>query len=348
MRKASAPIAKAGVDRNTRASLKARGFGGRMEHRLQLFLDIFTSITLPILILVGLGYGLQRVIAFDLETLTKLQVYVLIPCAIVHFLVSANLPLADAIPSVWFTVVQFAAHFVMGWTAATAFGIRGAARTMLAITPGFNNSGNYGLPLIQLTFPPDYLLHQTIVLSMHMVLLASVGLWMMARHTSEQPKFFRTMFATPMIPAVLLGIGLKYYDVSLPGSLAIPLKLMGEAFTPLALFLLGAQLSGINGLGQRGSLTLALVLKLAAAPAITWGLAVAFGFPGDLTALFVLGSATPIGVMIAIFAAKYGTAPTLTASAVFLSTVLSALTVTAWIYAMQSAGLMPAALPQLQ
>ncbi len=322
--------------------------GPRTEHPLQLFLDIFTSITLPILVLVALGYGLQKLIAFDLETLTKLQVYVLIPCAIVHFLVSARLPLGDAVPSAWFTVVQFAAHFAAGWVAATAFGITGAARTMLAITPGFNNSGNYGLPLIQLTFPPDYLLHQTIVLSMHMVLLASVGLWMMARHSSEQPKFFRTMFATPMIPAVLLGLTLKYYDVSLPGSIAIPLKLMGEAFTPLALFLLGAQLTGINGLGQRGSLTLALVLKLVAAPAITWALAIAFGFPGDLTALFVLGSATPIGVMVAIFAAKYATAPTLTASAVFLSTVLSALTVTAWIYAMQSAGLMPAILPQLQ
>lgn len=315
---------------------------------MQLFIDIFSNITVPILLLVALGYGLQRQSNFDLATLSKLQVHALIPCAILHFLISANLPLANALPTVWFTVAQFAAHFAIGWLAAALFGIKGAPRTILALAPGLNNSGNYGLPLIQLTFPADYLLHQTIVLSMHMVLLASVGLWMMARHSAEKPRFFATMFGTPMIPAVLLGLVLKGYEVELPKALALPLKLMGEAFTPLALFLLGAQLASVTALGERGPLSLALFLKLIAAPAITWGLSVACGFPGDLTALFVLGSATPVGVMVAVFAAKYGTAPSLTASTVFLSTVLSALTVTAWIYAMQSAGLMPAMLPQPQ
>ncbi|MDZ4792502.1 MAG: AEC family transporter [Hyphomicrobiales bacterium] len=309
---------------------------------MQLFTGILTSITLPILLLVALGYGVQSRAKFDLATLSKLQIYVLIPCAILHFLVSARLPLGDALPTVWFTVLQFAAHFAVGWALAVAFGVTGPARTILALVPGFNNSGNYGLPLIQLTFPPDYLLHQTIVLSMHMVLLASVGLWMMARHSEEKPKFLQTVFATPMIPAVALGLALKGMDVTLPVALAIPLMLMGEAFTPLALFLLGAQLAGVTAIGERGPLALGLMLKLIAAPAITWGLSMLCGFSGELTALFVLGSATPVGVMVAVFAARYNTAPALTASTVFISTVLSALTVTAWIFVMQMAGLMPA------
>lgn len=308
---------------------------------MQLFLDIFSNITLPILVLVALGYGVQKRFAFDLPTLSKLQVYVLIPCAILHFLTSAKLPLLDALPTVWFTVAQFAAHVALGWAVATAFGLRGAARTIVALGPGFNNSGNYGLPLIQLTFPPDYLLHQTIVLSMHMVLMASVGIGMMARHSAEKPNLLQTLFSTPMIPAVIVGMALKAGDVTFPTAIALPLKLMGEAFTPLALFLLGAQLVGSMSGGERTPLALGLILKLAAAPAVTWAMSVACGFPGDLTALFVLGSATPVGVMVAVFAARYGCAPSLTASTVFISTVLSALTVTAWIYAMQSAGLMP-------
>ncbi len=313
---------------------------------MQLFISIFSNITLPILVLVALGYGVQRRFAFDLPTLSKLQVYVLIPCGILHFLTSAKLPLADALPTVWFTVAQFAAHLALGWAVATAFGLRGPVRTIVALGPGFNNSGNYGLPLIQLTFPPDYLLHQTIVLSMHMVLMASVGIWMMARHSAEKPNLLQTLFSTPMIPAVILGMALKAGDVSFPTAIALPLRLMGEAFTPLALFLLGAQLVGAMTGGERTPLALGLILKLAAAPAITWAMSVAFGFPGDLTALFVLGSATPVGVMVAVFAARYGCAPSLTASTVFISTVLSALTVTAWIFAMQMAGLMPT-MPQI-
>jgi hypothetical protein len=316
--------------------------GAREGAALELFLSILTNITLPILLLVALGFGVQKHSAFDIDTLSKLQVNVLIPAAILHFLISAKLPLWDALPTVWFTVAQFAAHYAFAWIVAAALGVSGAPRTMLAVATGFNNSGNYGLPLVQLTFAPDYLLHQTIVLSMHMVLLASVGLWLMARHGEHKPRFLATLLATPMIPAVALGLLLKAFEVTLPAAIAIPLRLMGEAFTPLALFLLGAQLAGVTANGGRGPVALAMLLKLAAAPAITWGLAVLCGFPADLTALFVLGAATPVGVMIAVFAARYRAEPGLTASMVFVSTALSALTVTAWIFIMQSAGLMPA------
>lgn len=309
---------------------------------MQLFYDIFTTITLPILLLAALGFSAQKYTFFDLPTLSKLQIYVLIPCGILHFLLSAKLPLHEALSAVWFTVAQFAAHSAIGFLAATLFGLKGSVRTILTLAAGFNNSGNYGLPLIQLTFPPDYLLHQTVVLAIHMVLFASFGLWMMARHGAEKPRFFDMMFGTPMIPAVIAGFILKELDVSLPVALALPLKLMGEAFTPLALFLLGVQLADVKANGGRAPLVLALIVKLALAPAVTWGLAVLAGFPGELTALFVLGAATPIGVMVAVFAARYDAEPNLTASMVFISTVLSALTVTAWIFLMKLAGLTPA------
>jgi predicted permease len=50
---------------------------------LQLFLEILTGITLPILGLVAVGYGVQRRLSFDLWTLTRLQVYVLLPGALI-------------------------------------------------------------------------------------------------------------------------------------------------------------------------------------------------------------------------------------------------------------------------
>ncbi len=309
---------------------------------MQLFYEIFTTITLPILLLVALGFGAQKYTAFDLPTLSKLQIYVLIPCGILHFLISTKLPLHEAWPAAWFTVAQFAVHCALGFVAATLFGVTGPARTILMLASGFNNSGNYGLPLVQLTFPPDYLLHQTVVLSMHTVLFATFGLWMLARHGAEKPGVWETVFGTPMIPAVIAGFALKELNVTLPVSLALPLKLMGEAFTPLALFLLGAQLAEVKANGGRVPLTLSLIVKLALAPAVTWGLAAYAGFPDELTALFVLGAATPIGVMVAIFAARYDTEPGLTASMVFVSTVVSALTITAWIFIMKLAGLMPA------
>jgi len=134
---------------------------------------------------------------------------------------------------------------------------------------------------------------------------------------------------------------LKGFEVSLPVAIAMPLQLMGDAFTPLALFLLGAQLTTVTAETARGPLASTAAIKLLAAPAVTWALAVATGFSDAMVAFFVVGTATPTGIMLAIFAAQYRAQPQFVSAIVFFTTVLSALTVTGWIFAMRLSGLMP-------
>ena len=89
----------------------------------------------------------------------------------------------------------------------------------------------------------------------------------------------------------------------------MPIQMMGSIFTPLALYTLGAQLAGGAKRDLRtGPLALVLVLKLLLAPAATWILALALGMPQGLTELFVVGAATPVGVLLAIYCAESSTA----------------------------------------
>lgn len=322
-----------------RGPLASANFHGNTA--LQLFISILLSIMTPILLLSALGFGVQRRLGLDLGTLSKLQVHVLIPAGILYFLLSAKLPLSDAWPTFWFTGVLFAAHFAIGWGGAALFGQQPTMRVLMGLAVAFPNSGNYGIPLIQLTMAPDYLLHQTIMLSVHMLLITTLGLWLISGQNGGKPSLLATLFATPIIPAVALGFALKGLEVELPQPLAIPLKLLGEAFTPLALFLLGAQLSATNGLSGRGMIMLSVVLKLAAAPLLTFAMAAAIGFTPDLIALFVLGTAIPTGVVLTVLATQYQTGANFAATTVFLSTVASTFTVTAWIYGLRLAGYLP-------
>jgi hypothetical protein len=298
---------------------------------------------LPILILVALGYGVQKRLQLDLVTLSKLQVHVLIPCAILYFLMSAQLPLKEAWPSLLFTLFLFAAHFTMGWLVGAAVTDNASLRALLGLATAFPNSGNYGIPLIQLTMPADFLLHQTVVLSVHMAVIATFGIWLLSLNNGGgvRQSFWSTLIATPMLPAVAAGFLLKGFEVKFPPSLSIPLRLMGEAFTPIALFLLGAQLSAIQGFGGRGIVTAAVALKLAAAPAVAFGLALLAGFPDSLAAFFALTSTIPTGVMLTVFAAPYPNAAGFVAAVVFFGTVFSAVTVALWIYGLKLAGYLP-------
>ena len=53
---------------------------------MALFIDILTKVTLPIIALVALGYLLQGKLKLDIGTLNRLQVYVVMPAFLVHFL----------------------------------------------------------------------------------------------------------------------------------------------------------------------------------------------------------------------------------------------------------------------
>ena len=306
---------------------------------MQLFLDILTGITLPILGLVALGYGVQRRMGFDVSTLTRMQVYVLLPGALIYFPSAAKLPLDAALPILWFSLLHFAFLFAIGWGMAALLGMGRNLCALMALSAFFSNSGNYGIPLIQLTFPEDYLLYQTVVLSLHSILIAPVALLAFQSRGEGKPGILKALFGTPLLPAAALGYLLKGYDVTLPTVFAVPLKLISDAFTPMALLLLGVQLASIEAKVERRPLLLGILLRLAIAPATAWAFAVLFGLPPHLTAYFVVSAAVPVGVLLAIFAQEHEAHPGLASMMVFLSTVVSALAVTGWVYAVRYAGL---------
>jgi malate permease and related proteins len=306
---------------------------------LQLFLDILTGITLPILGLVAVGYGVQMRFVFDVPTLTRLQVYVLVPAGLIWFPSSAKLPLASAWPVVWFSLLHFVFLFALGWVAAKALGMGRNVAGLMALVTLFSNSGNYGIPLVQLTFPEDYLLYQTVILSLHAILIVPMALIALPPSGGGLASFWGTLFGSPLLPAAALGFLLKGFEVTLPQVLAVPLRLVSDAFTPMALLLLGVQLAAIEVKVERAPLMLGILLRLVAAPASAWLFAALLGFPPNLTAFLVVSSAVPAGVLIAIFAAEFKAEPDLASMLVFISTVVSALAVTGWVYAVRYAGL---------
>ena len=111
-----------------------------------------------------------------------------------------------------------------------------------------------------------------------------------------------------------------------------PLQLLGAIFTPLALFTLGAQIAAAKSLRMEAlPQAVILTLKLAVSPLITLYLCRLMGVPLDVTQVMVVAAATPVGVLITIFAAELEAEPEFISTATVISTALSPLTVTAWI-----------------
>ncbi len=311
---------------------KSGGVGSR--GCMGLFLDILNDVTLPIIALVALGALLQGRLKLDVASLNRLQVYVVMPIFLVHFLATSKQPLSVVWPVFYVGIVLFLFLIPIGWLTVLLFRQRASLGPMMGLGTGYANVGFFGIPVTQLAFGPDYLIYMSVMTALTTILICTVGVALLAPSGDSIFSKLKTAFETPLIPAVFLGLALRGFEVEIPTVFAQPMKYVSQIFTPLALYSLGAQVAAskvvrLEWLPQ----ILILILKFLVAPALAWVLCAYMGFPRDVTNVIVVAAATPVGVLITIFAAEYKTEPEFISTAVVITTLLSPLFVTGWILA---------------
>ncbi len=300
---------------------------------MELFVEILSRVTLPIIDLAALGYALQPWLRLDIGTLTRVQVNVVMPAFLVHFLSTGKQPLDVVWLVATLSVIQFMILIPLGWLLVIVLRLRGSLGPIMGLGTAYANVGFFGIPVTQLAFGPEYLLHQSVLTAMMTILLCTLGVWLLSPAGGITAKL-RTAFETPLIPSVVLGLALRYLQIELPPVASQPLQLLGAIFTPLALYTLGAQIAAAKSLRVEALPQIViLVLKLGVSPLITLYLCHVMAVPMDVTAVMVVAAATPVGVLITIFAAELKAEPEFISTATVITTALSPLTVTAWIIA---------------
>lgn len=296
---------------------------------MMLFVEVVTRITMPIVLLIGFGFVLKRLVAVDVTTLNRLVIYATLPALLLISLAEANLPRAEVAALGVMTLAQFAVLLAIGWAAAAALRLPRAWWPVIALAAAFANTGNYGIPLIELAFGPALVPHQAIITTILTVLILTLGPLMLAAGRTSLRASLATAFRTPLLPAVGIGLALNALAIPIPDLLRYPLSLVGGANTPAALIALGAHL-GMGGslLAARGPVALAIGLRLVVGPFATFLLLLAIAVPAPLDDLFLVGAAAPVGVLLPIFCMEYGRDARGASAIVALSTALSPIAVT--------------------
>jgi predicted permease len=302
---------------------------------MTMFVDILTKVTLPIITLVALGWLLQPKLKLDVASLNRVQVYVVMPAFLVHFLSAGKQPLSVVWPVVYFGIVQFMILIPIGWLLVLLLRMRKSLGPMMGLGTAYANVGFFGIPVTQLAFGPDYLIHQSVLTALMAVLVCTLGVWLLAPAGGGLSKL-RTAFETPLIPSVGIGLTLRGLEIELSPVVSQPLQFLGSIFTPLALYTLGAGIAAQKIIRfELAPQLLILFLKFLFAPIVSWMICRVMGLPSDVTAVLVVAASTPVGVLITIFAAEYKTEAEFISTAVVISTALSPIFVTAWILAIR-------------
>jgi len=289
-------------------------------------LTIFSDIIAPIVVLLGIGFALDRAFHLDITTLTRVGFYVFTPAIAFATIVESSLAAADIA-----TVAGFAAAhmLIMALLAAGLFSLRPFVekRTVLGFGAVFFNAGNYGFPLMLLAFGEWAVGVIAIVLLVQTILMYTLGLFALIGDEEGLRGSIIRLLKMPVLYAVALGFVLRAFDLELIPALAMPLERLAQAFVPMALITTGAQLSQSDFRGDVPEVSAIVLVRLIASPLIAAALAVALGVPARMAPVLIVGAGLPVAVNVFVISREFNRKPEFASRMVFWTTVLSAVTI---------------------
>ena len=143
----------------------------------------------------------------------------------------------------------------------------------------------------------------------------------------------------PLIIGILLGLPFAFFRIPVPAAVDKALSLLGNMASPLALLVIGAAFRADAAVKKLRSTVSAGLIKLILLPALAIPAAAALGFRGEAMVAVLVFSGTPTAVASYIMAENMHNDGVLANGIVAFTTLLSAVTVTGWIFLLRVTGL---------
>src|SRR5690625_4246200 len=295
---------------------------------------ILKDILLPIFVIMGIGFFMQRKFDLNLQTLARLNIYFLVPGFIFVKLYSTKIS-ANLFGNVlFFFILYVILLFIISSLIGKLIGLEKGKKTTFVNSSMFFNSGNYGVPVNDLVFRSDpfAMSIQVIMLTLQNIFLFSYGIFSLQAIKVGKLRAALGYFKMPVLYAMLSGVLLNYFSVPIPSFIWVPANYIADAMISLALFTLGAQVAQLKFVSALSSVYYSLTLRLIIGPMIALGIIYIFNVEGITAQALFIASAMPTSVNSAVIAQEYNNHPDFAAQIVLFSTMISAITVSIVIY----------------
>ncbi len=293
---------------------------------MQTISFLFLNIILPIFIPIGAGYLLQRKFPLNVATLTKVQFYIFIPALLFTTIYKTELNSALLRDLILANLVLFVLLWIACLICARVLKLDASKRSAFINSVCFYNSGNYCIPLVQLMYHTAFAFSvQIVVMLIQQLLTNTVGVMNASCANRSWKGALLENFKMPMTYAVLLAVLCRWINLDVPKPLWTSMELMAQGLVPTALITLGAQLASTRLYLRNFRVLVSNGMRLLAGPLLAAGVCLMFGITGVVAQVMVICAAAPSAVNSVLLAIEYKSDPEFASQTVFLSTLLSAL-----------------------
>ncbi|HEY0287669.1 MAG TPA: AEC family transporter [Pseudomonas sp.] len=311
----------------------------------------------PVVTLIVIGFAIVRrgwLRSEAIKDVSNIAFLVLAPALLFRSMATVRLGDIDFTPvGVYFCAIWVVFGLVM---ARHGFNKRAA---VLALSTTFSNILMIGVPLVSMTFGQEGLITLFALMSVHSLIMLTMVTSLIefadARGSTDArasggrlariagfgmtlAKAARSTLLHPVPLPILCGLLYSVTGLALPSTLDKTLALIGSAFSPLALMLVGATLALNKSLGHlKTGLTLA-VTKNCIHPLAMFALGSLLGLKGLGFKVMILSAALPIGANVYLYAMRYKVAEQEVTASIAASTLLALFSLTAVMLAVSHIG----------
>ncbi|MDB5078198.1 MAG: hypothetical protein JWP00_122 [Chloroflexi bacterium] len=259
--------------------------------------------------------------------------YILSPCLAFSSLTHSQLTGGVAFGAVAVILLVTTILLVIGMLTGRLLAFTAPQSSSFLLTILFTNAGNYGVPLMDLAFGRESRDMAIICFVTQQVLFNTLAVWLATRGQMTWQQGVRKVFRMPLTYAVTAAGFILLTNLRVPDPVDKSISLLGEAALPIILLSLGLQLAETRpDLVAMPRIGLAVVYRLILSPALAvmavWLLAPVFGLNGLSAKIPIVAMAMPTAVTVVLLSIEFGADSKFTAGVVFISTLLSALSLT--------------------
>lgn len=304
---------------------------------LNAIISIFTMM--------AVGYGAKRLRHLEKEYIGRfnsLVFYTLLPLMLFYNIYRSTIRGGVSLRSLTLALSVLLVLFLLTWIFIKQVEPMNSRRGVMIQASFRSNFLLLGMPLLQELCPGADLATASIMLAIVVPCfnaLAVVTLETFSRKQIDVRQIMLGIAKNPLIIASVIGLLANFSGLCLPDCLENPVSQLGASASPVALLLLGAQFEFRDVRSHRRNLAICTALRLLVYPAIALPIAALAGLRGPEFAVLISVFATPTAVSSFSMAAQMGGDPDLAASAVTVTTTLSAATMFLWIFLFKSLGM---------
>lgn len=290
------------------------------------------SVILPVFLMVGMGFLVGKYQKLDAKTLSNLAIYLLTPSLVFTKYLQYPVDIQQILKILVFALALFFSLWIIAYLVSRLLKQDRFERQGFALSVVLINSGNMGLPFVIFAFGDAGMSIGVIFLMINIFTTNSLGVFIAAGAKSHPLAALKKMLFWPTLYATAAAILIQQNGWQVPETFMKPLNMIGDAAIPIAIILLGVQLSKTKISTELPQTVAATILRLFLSPVLAYLLTELMGFTGMIQKILIFQTSMPTAVYAAILSTKFDARPEFVSGVILLTTLLSALTLTGLLY----------------